>query len=119
MVTVDVRRTDFTVGDYDEPSSGRTYVAIDVEVENLGDATAELSPASGLTVIDDAGRQARPAIVLGGDCPQDAMSDLRLAPGDARRGCVVFEIADDAEVARVQLSIEGSDGTDEALGEWQ
>jgi hypothetical protein len=117
MVTV-TPADDISVGEYDEPTPGRRYIAIDVEVENIGDEVATVSPSSSLTVIDSEGRQAEPGYVSGGDCTTDGLDEVRLSPGDSRRGCVVFEIAQTREVARVQFALDGSDGTDEALGEW-
>lgn len=106
------------VGEYDIPSAGSRYVAARVTLENQSRRTVTVSPASSMRMIDNRGHQAEPTIVSAGPCSQ-SFDDVELTPGDRRRGCVVFEISAGADVERVQYDLQGSDGTDEALGQWK
>lgn len=78
-------------------SAGRRWVAADLEVTNLDTQVLDLTGRRHLTVRDVTDRRYDPVATAEGLAPLDGP----LAPGETRRGTVVFEVPEDARDLRV------------------
>jgi hypothetical protein len=77
--------------------AGRRWVAADLEVTNLTTQVLDLTDRRQLTVRDVTDRRYDPVTTAEGLPPLDGP----LAPGETRRGTVVFEVPEDAHDLRV------------------
>ncbi|MDP9369918.1 MAG: DUF4352 domain-containing protein [Chloroflexota bacterium] len=82
---------------------GKRYVAVEVTIENRSNETLRYTPDD-FQVTDSAGR-AYPAVEGGAD---PAITGGELAPGDAIRGWISFEVPEDADPERFVYTRQGS-----------
>ncbi len=87
----------------ESPATGKRYVAVEVTIENRSDETLRYAPDD-FQVTDSAGR-AYPA-VEGGVDPAITLGEL--APGDAIRGWISFEVPEDVEPDRFVYTRQGA-----------
>jgi hypothetical protein len=95
-VEVEATATGFTdplpAGRFDEPRRGHRRVGVRLTLENTGEAPYRDAPVNGATLVLAGGRKAEAAIVSGGPCAIEFATDLVLARGESRRGCLAFEV---------------------------
>jgi hypothetical protein len=85
--------------EFERPSEGHRYVAVEVEVSNSSDEAQPMSTLLGAEVMDSASRAWNIALA-GLDRPQ---LDGTVAAGESRRGWIVFEVAQDSTGLRLRL----------------
>ena len=103
-------------GEFDSPSSGNRYVGVQVALRNVGSGRYSDAISNGSTLILRGNQQADSTIVSGGACSSNFGSDLKLAPGDTRSGCIPFEVPQNARLRKFQLTLDSGFAGD--TGEW-
>lgn len=99
-VTVHQVQDPFTpTNQFESPRAGHRFVAVEVEVRNTGTERAPMSTLLGAEVTDSMNRPWNVALA-GLDLPH---LDGEVGPGEARRGWMVFEVAQDATGLRLRL----------------
>jgi len=83
----------------ERPQPNQRFVAVELEVANTGDAAQTLSTLLGTELTDSQNRPWDIALA-GTDLPH---LDGNVAPGEARRGWVVFDVAQDATGLRLRI----------------
>jgi flagellar basal body-associated protein FliL len=101
--------------EYLKPKTGNRYVAIEVRLDNKGQAVYEDSPSNGAALIDDQGQQysntfgeVREGVVLSG---------VTVSPGDSRKGVILYEIPKGVKLAKFQFGL--NSGFAAQKGEWK
>lgn len=84
---------------FDRPSEGNRFVAVELTVTNTSDEQRTLSTLLGAEVTDSLSRVWDVALA-GLDLPQ---LDGTVPPGESRRGWIVFEVPDDATGLRLRI----------------
>jgi hypothetical protein len=84
---------------FDKPSAGQRFVAVEVTVKNTGKSAVTVSSLLFAEVTDSQSRPWRIALA-GLDLPQ---LDGQVQPGDSRRGWMVFGVDQDATGLRMRL----------------
>lgn len=87
---------------FETPQPGQRFVAVEVEVRNTGDERLAMSTLLGAEVTDSQNRPWNVALA-GTDLPH---LDGEVGPGEARRGWIVFGVAQDA--TGLQLRLKGN-----------
>lgn len=103
-------------GEFDSPSSGKRYVGVDVALRNVGSQVYSDAVSNGSTLILKGNEQADTTILSGGQCSSNFGSDLKLAPGDTRAGCIPFEVPSNARLRTFQFTLDSGFAND--TGEW-
>jgi hypothetical protein len=85
--------------EFETPQAGNRFVAVEVEVRNTGSERAPMSTLLGAELTDSMSRPWNVALA-GTDLPQ---LDGEVGPGEARRGWIVFEVAQDATELRLRI----------------
>lgn len=85
--------------EFDTPSEGNRYVAVEIEAKNLSNERQTLSTLIGAEVMDSENRPYDIALA-GVDRPQ---LDGEVQPGQSRRGWMVFEVPADATGLTLRL----------------
>ena len=80
------------VGEYDEADAGKRFVGVHFSVKNTGPQPYADALSNGTTLILRGDEQANSTIVSGGPCGGNFGSDVKIAAGDKRAGCVPFEV---------------------------
>ncbi|MEU8275684.1 DUF4352 domain-containing protein [Microbispora bryophytorum] len=101
--------------DFLKPKDGNRFVAIELKLDNKGQATYEDSPSNGAVVVDDQGQQYRTtfAEVKEGQAFQGSVT---MSSGDSRKGVIVFEVPEGAKLAKLQFAL--NSGFSDQKGEW-
>lgn len=101
--------------DFLKPKAGNRFVAIEIKLDNKGQAAYEDSPSNGAVVIDDQGQQYRTtfAEVKEGQAFQGSVT---MSSGDSRKGVLVFEVPEGAKLAKLQFAL--NSGFADQKGEW-
>jgi hypothetical protein len=89
-------------GEFLRPGRGLHYVSVDVQVVNRSTTPQTFSSLIQIHLLDGAGRQFEPTF---GELEPPA-PDGEIAPGEARRGQALFEVADNA--GDLRLRVQGS-----------
>lgn len=92
-------------GEFMEPGEGMRYVAIDVQLENVGTSPYSDSPDNGAQLIDQDNRQHNTTFGDVSEC-QTFGGSVTMAPGDVRAGCLVFEVPAAAAVRSFQFTLD-------------
>lgn len=79
-------------GQFDTPPAGKRYVGLEVSVTNVGSTPFSDAVGNGATLVTDSDHQADTTILSDGPCGGSFQSDLKLAPGETRVGCIPFEV---------------------------
>ena len=103
-------------GAYDEPTAGARYVGIELAFVNTGSATYSDSPSNGAKIITGRDAQADPTLLTGGPCGDSFSSDVTIAPGGKRRGCIPFEVKGAQTLKTFQFALDSGFGPQ--TGEW-
>lgn len=80
------------VGEYDEPEGGNRLVGIEIAIKNMGPQAYADALGNGSTIIVRGDQQSSSTIVSGGPCAGNFGSDVKIAAGDKRVGCIPFEV---------------------------
>ncbi|MDH2424731.1 DUF4352 domain-containing protein [Sphaerisporangium sp. TRM90804] len=101
--------------EFTKPDNGSRFFAIEFALQNLGTVVYDDSPSNGTAIIDTEGQQYTPTIadVQGGV----EYSSVTVSPGDKRRGLVVFEVPQGAQIQTVQLALDS--GFANQTAEWR
>jgi hypothetical protein len=91
------------VGEFDEPAAGLHYVAVELEIVNVGSTAHSDFVDSSAFGIDAAGQQYAAASFTETEAGPSFGDSLELAPGDRRSGFVLFELPDGATLSKVQV----------------
>jgi hypothetical protein len=105
------------VGEFDEPDSGNRFVGIGLSVRNVGDTSYSDALANGSTLILAGATQASTTTVSGGPCGNGFDADVKIAPGDVRRGCIAFEVPVGKRLRSFQFT--GDSGFADETGQWE
>ncbi len=105
-----------TTGAYDSPASGKRYIGVQLVVKNVGDHTYSDSVSNGSTVVLKGDQQADSTIVSDGPCGGGFGSDVKIAPGDTRAGCIPFEVPSGVRLRSFQFTPDS--GFSDETGEW-
>lgn len=108
-------RSPLTVGDYDEPTKGNRFIGVDIALTNVGKGTYDDAPSNGAKVITSKDEQGDSTIVSQGPCSGGLASDVKIAPGSRRQGCIPFEVPK-GKLKTFQLSLDSGFGPES--GEW-
>jgi len=103
-------------GAYDSPASGKRYVGVQLAVRNVGDHPYSDAVSNGSTIVLRGNQQADPTIVSDGPCGGSFGSDVKIAPGDNRVGCIPFEVPSGVRLRSFQFTPDS--GFSDATGEW-
>lgn len=97
------------------PKEGFRLFAVTFEIKNVGTAAYDDSPSNCVKVVDTDGQEYSAS--LGGEITQaHTFGSTKIAPGDRRRGALVFEVPESAEIDKVQYTPESGFGPE--TGEW-
>lgn len=97
------------------PSSGKRFVAVELRMTNTGSAVYNDSPGNGAALIDNRDRQYTETLAESPSCPYIGPS-VRIRPGDARAGCLLFEMPKRNKARAFQMTLES--GFADETGEW-
>jgi len=109
-------RESIPVGEYDTPQSGMKFVGVTLKLKNTGSVLYSDSPSNGAVILTSTGRQAKTAIVTGGDCAEGFSESVKIAAGESQEGCIAFELPEGATAAKLQWT--PSNGYSEETAEW-
>lgn len=101
--------------DFSKPKAGNKFVALEIALENAGQAVYSDSPTNGAMLIDGEGQQFRPTFhdVREG---QSFGGTATINTGDSRKGVIVFEVPEGAKLAKFQFAL--NSGFADQKGEW-
>ena len=103
---------------FDQPASGKKFVAPQFEVKNVGSAVYDDAPLNDVSVFSSTNEQYGTTIVtdLTAGAMLGASGSLRLSPGQSAVGYVVCEVPMGAKVSRVQYT--PSSGFSNQTAQW-
>ncbi|SEH00353.1 protein of unknown function [Nonomuraea solani] len=101
--------------DFLKPKSGNKFVALEVTLQNAGQAVYSDSPTNGATLIDGQGQQYRSTVYRVRE-GQSFGGSATINTGDIRRGVIVFEVPEAAKLTKFQFALDS--GFAEQKGEW-
>lgn len=101
--------------DFMKPKSGNKFVALEVTLENVGQAVYSDAPTNGAMLIDGEGQQFRSTLydVREG---QSLNGTATINVGDSRKGVIVFEVPESAKLVKLQFAL--NSGFADQKGEW-
>lgn len=103
-------------GEFDEPADGKRFVGVRMSLRNIGSGTYNDSVSNGSALILKSSEQVDPTLLSGGPCDSSFSSDVKVATGDTRTGCIPFEVPNGARLRSFQFTPDsGFAGT---MGEW-
>lgn len=99
------------------PEKGQRWVAVRVRLKNIGSATYDDSPDNGARVIDSKGQQFDATIATGIRAGALFPGIVKVRPGSAAVGFIVFEVPETAKVVTLQFGL--NSGFADDFGEWK
>lgn len=100
-VTVHAVQDPFTpTNEFETPQAGQRFVAVEATITNTSEEPLPFSTLAGVELIDQLDRPFSIAIA-GTDLPQ--LDAATVAPGEARRGWIVFDVPPDATELRIRI----------------
>lgn len=97
-----------------KPKSGNRYVAIELRIENKGQAVYSDAPSNGAKLIDDQGQQYNTTF---SEIREGVLfSAVTVSPGDMRKGVVLYELPESVKLAKFQFAL--NSGFADQKGEW-
>jgi len=105
-----------TGGEFMEATDGHRYVAVDVQLENVGGSPYSDSPDNGAQLIDVDNRQHNTTFAEVGEC-QTFGGSVTMPPGDTRAGCMIFEVPEGVELRSFQFTLDS--GFAPQTGVWE
>lgn len=100
------------VGEYDAPEAGRRFVGVEVKLTNR--SAFPWTADADATLIVSGDRKASDAYISGGPCG-DQDGGAKLAEDESLTQCFPFEISEDAEPKRFELTIMPESGEPSSL----
>lgn len=116
-LTMDVTLTEIDRRlEVDEEFDMGSYVGVRLTLTNTGDAAYDDSPSNGATLVTEDDQQLSSTILFeDADC--SGAESARIAPGDTREVCVVFEREEGQGLRLFQFALDS--GFAEQTGEWE
>jgi uncharacterized protein DUF4352 len=101
--------------DFMKAQSGNKFVALEVTLENVGQAVYSDAPTNGAMLIDGESQQYQTSFhrVREG---QSLNGSVTINVGDSRKGMIVFEVPESAKLAKLQFGL--NSGFASQKGEW-
>jgi hypothetical protein len=97
-----------------KPKTGNRYVAVELRLDNKGQAVYDDSPSNGARLIDDQGQQYNSTF---GEVREGVLlSAVTVSPGDSRKGVILYEIPESVKLAKFQFAL--NSGFASQKGEW-
>jgi hypothetical protein len=106
--------TVYSSDDFFGPSRGHRYFGVEFRLVNTGTAKYDDAPSNGAVVMDSAGHQYDATIADDITAGPLLPSGVKLLPGNAARGFIVFEIPTNARVTGAQFSLDSGFADDTA-----
>jgi hypothetical protein len=103
-------------GDYDQADAGKRYVGVRIALDNTGQSAYSDAVGNGSHVIMAGNDQAESTIVSSGPCGGDFQSDVKIAPGEQRVGCIPFQVPEGETVKSFEFTPDS--GFANNTGEW-
>lgn len=99
---------------FNKPSAGKRFYAVELVLKNVGKIAYDDSPFNSAKVIDSKGQQHDPTLseVSGGA----ALTTTKIGTGDSRRGILAFEVPKAAKIVKLQFALDS--GMAQQTGEW-
>ncbi|MDF5751540.1 DUF4352 domain-containing protein [Spongiactinospora sp. TRM90649] len=107
-ITVTAKRvvnTGTPASDLLRPKSGHRYYAVELTIGTRSSVPYTGVPADG-AVVSDADGNRYPASAIGDVREGVPLGSLSIAPGDSRKGLVVFEVPEKARISALQLGLD-------------
>ncbi len=101
--------------DFVKPEGGKRLYGVELTLKNAGKAAYSDSPGNGASVIDSEGQEYS-ASLFGEIAGAQNLTSTTIAPGDLRKGYVVFEVPGKAKIVKLQMSLDS--GFADHHGEW-
>lgn len=101
--------------DFMKPKAGNKFVALEVRLENVGQAVYSDAPVNGATLIDGEGQQFNTSLFRVQE-GQSLNGSVTINAGDVRKGMIVFEVPEGAKLAKFQFAL--NSGFADQKGEW-
>ncbi|MEV8637799.1 DUF4352 domain-containing protein [Streptosporangium sp. NPDC051023] len=95
--------------------AGKRLYGVELVLKNVGTATYDDSPSNGAKVIDSEGQEHDPSL-FGEIAGTTQLKSTTIAPGDKRRGVLVFEVPAKAKIERLQFAL--NSGFADQKGVW-
>jgi hypothetical protein len=102
-------------GQFDEPSQGQRFVAVQFRLRNIGTAAYDDSPSNSAVVVDSVGQRFNSSIAdtsAGASFP----GSITIAPQDTGLGFITFEVPKSSRIAKVQFAL--NSGFADQTGQW-
>ena len=103
-------------GQYETPSAGKRFVAVQSRLKNTGTAAYKDSPSNGATVIDKDGQRFSESFNDSTAGPSFPAS-VTISPGKTALGFITFEVPRASRIVGVQFAMDS--GFSDDVGEWQ
>ena len=103
-------------GQYETPSAGNRFVAVQFKLKNTGTAVYKDSPSNGATVIDKDGQRFSESFNDSTAGPSFPAS-VTISPGKTALGFITFEVPRASRIVGVQFAMDS--GFSDDVGEWQ
>jgi hypothetical protein len=101
---------------YTTPNAGDRFVAVDIKIVNNGTAAFSDDANSDVTLIGTDNQSYTADFDNVNECTNFNSGQYTLAPGESTTGCVVFQVPDAVNTAKVQFQIQS--GLSQSTGEW-
>ncbi|MFD0687934.1 DUF4352 domain-containing protein [Actinomadura fibrosa] len=102
--------------EFERPAAGKRFYAVRFTMRNIGAVAYDDSPSNGAQIVDGAD-ESYEATVVAGLAAGSTMDSATIAPGDTRKGYVVFEIPAEARIVRVRFALDS--GLADDTGQWR
>ncbi len=99
------------------PEKGQRWVAVRVRLKNISSSTYDDSPDNGARVIDTKGQQFDTTITTGITAGALFPGNVKIRPGSAAVGFMVFEVPKTAKLVTLQFGLDSGFADD--FGEWE
>ena len=98
------------------PKAGRRFVGVRVSLTNAGDQPYRDAPLNGSMLVTDLPKAANPTILIGGGCPSELGTRLRMPAGSSKRVCLPFQVKKRARISAFRFRLNSGFGPE--TGEW-
>lgn len=95
------------------PEPGNQFVGVQITMTAVEESYNGM-PSVGASLVDSSGAAHESEVLVTGECA-DVAQETRISPGDSRRVCIPFQIPEDTDPDKFQLSLNPSS---DAFAEW-